>query len=352
LEQQKYSRFKAKDFALDHEFKSWINGTSPENDHLWERWLAVNPEKMPEIEKARELVNALHFRNYEAGDQLVETEWKKLQTAIESSADDQKPKIFSIQPSWFLRVAAACVLLISVFAVKQIWFSDFNVNKSALITRTAPKGERLLIKLIDGSTVRLNSGSSLTFPKIFPAGRRELSLVGEAFFEVAPDKNAPFIIHSGKVTTQVLGTTFGIEAYPESGDVRVAVVEGKVKVKSNSPMEKANQEVYLTKNKMATFHKKVGQLAVSEFDSKRQLAWKDGVLYFEKSDFQNVIKKLENWYGVKIQIDSDLALDPEWRFSGKFNNQSLDYILNVVRYPNQFSFEIKNDTVNIKYMEK
>ena len=349
MEHQKYSRFKARDFALDADFKFWILGNSPESDHLWERWLAANPDLIPEVNKARELITALNFRDYGTTDESVDLEWKRLQNAIDfSSAEAEVSQPFFVKTSWVWTIAAACVLFISVFAVRQIWFSGLNSNEAKIISRTASKGERLLIKLIDGSTVRLNSGSTLTFPKVFPAGKRELSLIGEAFFEVAPDKNAPFIIHTGSITTQVLGTTFGIEAYPETGDIRVAVVEGKVKVNSNSRLEKKSQEVFLTKNKMATFDKSAKHLAVSEFDSKTQLAWKDGVLYFEKSDFRNVIKKLENWYGVKIQIDRDLALDPEWRFSGKFNNQSLDYILNVVRYPNQFSFEIKNDTVNIK----
>ena len=349
MEQHRYRHFKAKDFVLDADFRSWLSGTLPEMNPLWDAWLNENPEMSAEVEKARDMVSALRFKNYELDDSYVNLEWGKLKDVIECS-ESQSPEIetVSFKISWLWRTAAACVLFFSVFAIKQIWFSKSEINKSEFVTRTATKGERLTIKLIDGTTVRLNSGSTLSFPKVFPAGKRELKLIGEAFFEVAPDKNAPFIIHTGDVTTQVLGTTFGIEAYPESGEVRVAVVEGKVKVNSKPKATKASNEVFLVKDEMATFDKSAQKINVSEFDSKRQLAWKDGVLYFEKSDFEHVIKKLENWYGVKIQISGSVKLDSEWRFSGKFNHQSLDYILNVVRYPNQFSFEINNGIVNIK----
>ena len=349
MEQQRYRHFKAKDFVLDTDFRLWLSGMSPEANPLWDAWLSGNPEMSVEVEKARDMVRALNFKNYVLEDTYVDSEWEKLKDAIESSeSQSSEIKATSFKMSWLWRVAAACVLFFSVFAIRQVWFSKLSLNKPELVTRTATMGERLTIKLIDGTTVRLNSGSTLSFPKVFPVGKRELTLIGEAFFEVAPDKNAPFIIHTGDVTTQVLGTTFGIEAYPESGEVRVAVVEGKVKVNSKPVATNSDNEVFLVKNEMATFDKIEQKLDVSEFDSKRQLAWKDGVLYFEKADFENVIKKLENWYGVKIQISESVKLDSEWRFSGKFNQQSLDYILNVVRYPNQFSFEINNGIVNIK----
>jgi transmembrane sensor len=349
LEKQRYHHFKAKDFVLDKDFRSWLSGTAPGNDLIWESWLAEDAEMAAEVEKAKMLFHALNFNRYDIEDEAVHEDWERLKSSITDNTAEHLPNRSVGKISWLWRVAAACVLLVSVFAVKQIWFSNTDLNKTELVTRTAPKGERLTIKLIDGTSVRLNSGSALTFPKIFPGGKRELTLVGEAYFEVAPDKNAPFIIHTGEVTTQVLGTTFGIEAYPETGDVRVAVVEGKVKVKSeSSSVNDKKVEVFLIKNEMATFDKAAKKLAVSEFDSKKQLAWKDGVLYFDKTNFDSVIKKLENWYGVKIQVGENVKLDPEWRFSGKFDNQSLDYILNVVRYPNQFSFEINKNFVTIK----
>lgn len=346
MERQRYHQFKAKDFVLDQDFRSWLSGTAPDNDLIWERWLAEDEEMAREVEKAKMLFHALSFNKYRIEDEAVHGDWERLKSAIIKDPSEHLQTKFSDRISWLWRVAAACVLLVSIFAVKQFWFLKTDPDKKELITRTAPKGERLTIKLIDGTSVRLNSGSTLTFPKMFPGGKRELTLVGEAYFEVAPDKDAPFIIHTGEVTTQVLGTTFGIEAYPETDDVRVAVVEGKVKVKSESVRDK--QEVFLIKNEMATFDKTAKRLAVSEFDSNKQLAWKDGVLYFDKTDFYGVIKKLENWYGVKIQVSESVKPDREWRFSGKFDNQSLDYILNVVRYPNQFSFEINKDFVIIK----
>jgi transmembrane sensor len=348
LEKQRYHHFKANDFVLDQDFRSWLSGTAPGNDLIWERWAAEDTTMGKEIEKAKMLFYALNFKQHDVGNEAVNADWEKLKSSITNHSDVYSPLPLRSRVGWLWRVAAACALLISFFAGYQFWVSLIDSNRTELITRTAPKGGRLTIKLLDGTSVRLNSGSTLTFPKIFPGDKRELSLQGEAYFEVTPDKNAPFIIHTGEVTTQVLGTVFGIEAYPETGDVRVAVVEGKVQVKSESASVHNKKEVFLIKNEMATFNKAAHNLAVSAFDRKKQLAWKDGVLYFDKIDFGGVIKKLENWYGVKIQVSERVKMDPEWRFSGKFDNQSLDYILNVIRYPNQFLFEINKDFVTIK----
>ena len=110
---------------------------------------------------------------------------------------------------------------------------------------------------------------------------------------------------------------------------------------------KESNSVFLTKSEMATFQKNEGELIVSAYDEKEQIGWKDGILYFEKSDFTTTVKKLERWYGVTIQISEARKIDPSWRFSGKFKDKPLDYILGVMSYPNQFSYKINKDIVNL-----
>lgn len=210
-------------------------------------------------------------------------------------------------------------------------------------------GQQKTIVLTDGTKVKLNSGSTLTYPKTFASDRREVTLKGEAFFSVTKNPDAPFIIHSGDVTTKVLGTEFNVSAYPESGEVQVAVVSGKVKVNANVKEGAEKNSVCLNPSEMVTFEKKERELSVTSFDIRDQIGWKDGILYFEKSDFTSAIRKLERWYGIKIQLpaDSGKLTETDWRFSGKFKDKDLAYILNVMSYPNRFSYTIENKKVNL-----
>jgi ferric-dicitrate binding protein FerR (iron transport regulator) len=194
--------------------------------------------------------------------------------------------------------------------------------------------------------VKLNAGSILSYPKVFEDTLREISLTGEAFFDVVRNEKSPFIIHTGNITTRVLGTSFNIRAYPENKEIQVAVVEGKVKVRTESGS--GENGVCLIKSEMVTVQKEHGKLIVSDYDEKEQIGWKDGILYFEKSDFLSTVRRLERWYGVRINIGEGRKMDPSWRFSGRFKDKPLNYILDVMSYPHQFSYKINNNTVNLQ----
>ena len=99
---------------------------------------------------------------------------------------------------------------------------------------------------------------------------------------------------------------------------------------------------------MVTVQTAQGELVVSDFDEKEQIGWKDGILYFEKADFSSAVERLERWYGVRIKISEKRKMDPSWRFSGKFKDKSLDYILEVMSYPHHFTYKIKDNNVTLQ----
>ena len=136
--------------------------------------------------------------------------------------------------------------------------------------------------------------------------------------------------------------------YPDSELVKVAVVEGKVAVQAtqagNTP---GRQGVYLTKDEMAIVEKSNRKLSVSGYDKNVVMGWQNGILYFEKANFVQIMSQLERWYGVEISVEEDVAVDVAWRFSGKFENKPIDYILDVCRYPNLFAYQILDNKVLI-----
>lgn len=351
MEAHKYDRFGYKDFVLDDDFRAWLNGTDPENDHLWEKWLLANPSRRPEIEKARKIVYALHFEGKPAPTYDIEQQWKRLESSI--APDAQKTAVDKPRRIAFRRVfrllAAACVLVGGFFlANRYLTYHSSPASAFVPVEHKSANGQQRKLVLPDGTRVTLNAGSSISYPEEFEENIRKVSLTGEAFFDVTRNEKAPFVIITGEVVTKVLGTSFNIRAYPENKAVQVAVVEGKVKVNAKIGSEDQNACVFLSKSEMATFQKEAGELIVSIYDEKEQIGWKDGMLYFQKSDFRSTILKLERWYGVKFEVAPGVRMDANWRFSGKFQDKPLDYILGVMSYPNRFSYKVNNRIVNLQ----
>lgn len=356
MEKQRYTHFSASDFLLDADFLAWVQGQAPESDHIWQQWLTEDPTMKAEVEKAKQLYAALSFKEKKISSNQVDAEWEKIKLVMEDRQADWYPDETTVQtkvlPVW-LRVAVAAVLLLGVVWAGKGFMTQSDSGATAMMQREVANGQQLTIKLTEGTVIKLNAGSTLSYPEKFHSEKREVYLTGEAYFEVAPDPKSPFIIHTGDVQIRVIGTKFSVKAYPEGDEVKVAVVEGKVGVNTSVPASDQSgtvdqaEEVFLTPNEMATFGKDNKEINVTSFDQAEQLGWKDGILYFEKANFTEVVRKLERWYGVKIRIQSGKKVDPEWRFSGKFENKSIDYILDVCSYPDRFTYEITDREVII-----
>lgn len=351
--ENKYLSFKAADFLLDADFLEWMTSGNPLLTESWESWLLANPHKRKEVEKARRLFDVLKFRKEHVDDVTIDKEWEKLSESIGGQvwllqADDAVPnwnRRSFLYRWWRPGLAAAVFVLMVMAGVVYFYMIKPQESLAGLVEHTAPRGERVSVMLEDGTKVLLNAGSRIIYPKRFKPGRRELTLFGEAFFEVAPDPGSPFTVTTGSVTTEVLGTSFGITAYPDHR-VDVAVVTGKVKVYDNEADDSFN-EIYLSPSQMASYEDSSGIFRIRDFERHKQLAWISGVLYFDKADFRQVRTKLENWYGVTLVVDPGLRFDDNLLLTGKYQNKPLEYILDAYRYPDRFRYQVKNDTVTI-----
>lgn len=166
-------------------------------------------------------------------------------------------------------------------------------------------GERKMVKLDDGSVVWLNAASRLTYPGRFTGDVREVTLEGEAFFDVARKEDQPFVIKSGALKTTVLGTSFNIRAYREDKTMSVAVVTGKVRVSSQEA------ELHLEPNQQAVFDKKQHKLDKrEEMFMSEMVSWKEGMLRFRNTTFPEVAAVLKRTRGMEISYDSRLENCP------------------------------------------
>lgn len=350
MEKNKYSQFKSSDFILDEDFQIWVNDNDPEQNRFWNDWLQKNPDKQTETKKAREILLAMNFKDHNLSDNMLDEAWKK-QKAFEiepqlENSENNKNRQLKISKS-FIKVAATVALLIVSYFGARVLIPYGEDKKVAIITKTVAKGQKLILALADGTRIKLNAGSTISYPESFSANERKIELSGEAFFKVASNPDAPFTVVTGNVETRVLGTSFNVKAYPEKKLVYVAVVEGKVKVSALDPDKNVKADVELTPNQLATVPKNEGEILVSAFDQELLLAWRHGNLFFEQSNFEDIINDLERWYGVSIELGEKTKINPEWRFSGHFENKSLEYVLNVFSYPERFSFKIDGNKILI-----
>ena len=331
---------------LDADFLEWMTSGDSVLAADWESWLQTNPHKRGEVERAVRLFQLLKFRQTELSLEVIDEEWEKLEEFLDKTPEFSTHRSFDyeeyLSPVWRRAGFAAAVLALMIIG-GVAYFKMPQSSHTQWVEYTAPRGRKVSLKLEDGSRILLNAGSKITYPRKFKPGKRELSLNGEAFFEVVRDTTSPFFVTAGSVTTQVLGTSFGITAYPNQ-QVGVAVVTGKVKVFEN---ETPHEQIYLSPSQMATFEDSSRVFKIRNFDQNKLLAWVSGVLYFDKADFGQVKTKLENWYGVTLKIEPGLTFDENLLLTGKYQNKSIEYVLDAYRYPERFRYRIKNDTVTI-----
>ncbi len=202
-------------------------------------------------------------------------------------------------------IAAAWIgVLICAAIIAYIYYPARTAIGQELSAATAP-GERKMVRLDDGSVVWLNAASRLTYPGRFTGDVREVSLEGEAFFDIARNENQPFVIKSGALKTTVLGTSFNIRAYREDKTMSVAVVTGKVRVSS------PETELHLEPNQQAVFDKKEHKLDKrQEMFLSEMISWKEGMLRFRNTTFPEVAAVLKRTRGAEIRYDRRLENCP------------------------------------------
>ncbi len=239
---------------------------------------------------------------------------------------------------------AASVLLAFIAWLWTAGESSTPAPMVELIERENPAGQRSKILLPDSSVVYLGPASCLSYPETFDSNRRELSLEGEAFFEVRRDAKRPFIVRSGKVETRVLGTSFKIDSRDRR--VAVAVATGKVRV-SSVEGAKTNTLAELLPGAKLSYNELAGIMEKSETDTYELTAWKEGKLLFNNTALKDITGRLQNWYGAKILLqDEELS---SYRLTLSVNgSQPLSHIMEIISSTANIKYIIEGQTVTLK----
>lgn len=230
----------------------------------------------------------------------------------------------------WLRIAASIAILVSVgigYYFNSLNTDAIETSTIAYVIKETTWGQKLDVRLPDGSIVKLNSGSKLKFPEKFMDSIRAITLVGEAYFDVVENKNKPFVITTNEITTTVLGTTFNVEAYSDETDIKVTLETGKVSINSTT------ENALLVPSEQAIFNKDKNTIKTQKVDVQKYLDWKNGVLRFEGATLGEAVKKLEKWYNVTMEFENENLAECE--FTGAFKNEELTTVLKSLIFVKQ-----------------
>jgi ferric-dicitrate binding protein FerR (iron transport regulator) len=285
-------------------------------------------------------------------EELNVEEKEELKNDMKSTIWDQileeeqaSPKIRFIKRG-FVKLTAAAVVFIIFFASLFIFFNRPSNNSKPTILALHQKENRVIF-LPDGSTVILSSGSKLNYPSSFDGlEKREVFLDGQAFFDIKHNASRPFIVYTGKLKTEVLGTAFDLKAIPREADITVTVTRGKVKV-----MDQNKMLGILTPNQQIIYSKKKVNVVTKMVNSDSLLNWKEQDLRCDDLTIAEAAELLEERYRVKIVI-SDQSITSQ-RFTTTFaKNDSFEQVLQSICVFNGLSYKYNKENAVVVISHK
>lgn len=211
-------------------------------------------------------------------------------------------------------------------------------------TLSNPRGSRVVdITLSDGSRVWLNAGSSVSYPVAFTGNERQVSVNGEAYFDVTHDASKPFIVSKGLTQVRVLGTEFNINAYDDEPEIRVTLIKGSVNVQAG---EQSKKQQVLKPGQQSRLNKE-GDLALTvNPDIEETIAWKNDKFIFTGNDISSVMRQLEKWYDVEVEYQGSKTSE---EFVGVVPRRAnVSEILTMLESTHAVSFEVTGKKIIVK----
>lgn len=377
---EKYRDYSAIDFLDDESFLRWLSNPTQEENDYWNGFLKKHPSKKAEIKEATLVFNLFSSKE----NKLTLNEQYDLWKRIQNESKTPKQEVFQR----FLKYAAILVLVFFSGATsyyfyqhsakrnhfqlveaipakgeamiiladgskvpldKQMSEISYSKNGEQLIVNSdtikqnsssqsesinkvvISYGKKSMIVLSDGTKVWLNAGSQLIYPAVFSGKNRQVTLIGEAFFDVTTNPQNPFIVRASDVSVEVLGTRFDVSAYPDDKIVQTVLEEGKVNLKYlGKGILNREFVVEMQPNQMVEFDKTSGEASSKLVDVAKYTSWKDGMLEFEKVDLIRALKQVERFYDVNIFL-SDQTIG-FYKLSGKLDlKDEPEKVLNVIK---------------------
>lgn len=288
--------------CTDKEFKEledWLkNKSSTYVGKYWsfEHWKMFEPDLKKEDEKKYSaLLDKIHHK--------INLEHRK--------KSDSKVINFSKVAKWLSRASAILFIPLLGVVLYLLSYNNFQTEKFTDLTVDsleviAPIGSRTVVQLSDGTEVNLNYGSKIKYPQNFTGNTRNISLVGEAYFDVAHNPGKPFIVKTGKLNITALGTEFNVQSYPGDNIISATLIEGKVVIDKILSNEKSDRVGAMEPGQHVKYNKESEKITYSKGNIDKYIAWKNGKMVFDNEPITEVARELSRKFNVDIEVTEDI----------------------------------------------
>ncbi|MBA2500521.1 MAG: FecR family protein [Chitinophagaceae bacterium] len=316
----------------------------------------------PELQQQYESICMLWQTSRKKWDNSADHEDDILNRLLPLSADEhllafeQQVSKNKIRKRTFWLIAACTAGIIFFILHTQNFFKPLPIPLVKVIE--SPNGSRVKTQLPDGSVVFLNAGSVLNYNYLSDT-MREVTITGEGYFDIIRDEKRPFVVHADNIDIQVIGTRFTVRSYPDDEVVETTLIHGEVELKKvgyHAPIRmKPNQKISVSKLPLLEKNQNSGSIKsaltvfekdylISTIDSAltksnlSEVAWIYNRLIFRGDKFDQLARKMERWFDVKIVFTDDHV--KSLSFNGSFENETIDQALTALQIAEPFKFKI------------
>jgi ferric-dicitrate binding protein FerR (iron transport regulator) len=363
-----YSEFGIEDFLSDISFQEYCLGNNEQAVAFWTEWLKNNPEKEGVIHTAKQLYYTLNGnitnQNFRADYEIFQKafEEQKFNHTLFSIQTEQE--VIPLKRSKFKLVMSLTGIAASLLIV--FYFYLFNAKKSndpvvnSELSYSSALGKKKSVILADGTKIILNSGSKLTVIKDYNQSKRDVTLEGEAYFDVVHNSQKPFIVHTAKISIKDIGTIFNVKAYATDKTTEASLIKGAVEITLNN---KAKSKIVLTPNdKLVLLNSKDLNIADNQKAVKMpfivrnitkntygnsvvETDWTQNKLSFNDQPFDEIAIQMERWYGVKINIINPAVKTTH--FTATFDHEDITQVLEALKLSGNFNYRKEDNVISI-----
>jgi ferric-dicitrate binding protein FerR (iron transport regulator) len=266
----------------------------------------------------------------------VETIWEE----IEKRGEDTSPFRQTIS---IIRKYAAILLLPLLVYTSWVTYQYFFTPEE-YFTLATNKGEQTNVILPDGSSAWLNVDTRITYNTSYGKKDREITVSGEAFFDVKKNATKPFIVHVQNMEVKALGTAFNVRGYEDEVTVQTSLFEGKVDIAINNSEGHLKRQI-LTPGQSLVFSKETDNANMKKFNQETVGAWKDKQLIFENTPFDEVIRNTERWFNVDITYGPASQFDDDYLTLRLKKGESLERLLEIIDETIGINYKTENDKI-------
>jgi ferric-dicitrate binding protein FerR (iron transport regulator) len=353
-----YSEFSTDDFIKDDHFQRWVLSPDESTIGFWDNFIRLHPHKQAEVQEARQFLLLFHLRENDVFQSRISSLKKRIDAEIdqtESHSIEHAPlaEILHLPRKGYAGMSgfrkywyAAAAVVTLVLVTTALYFLNPTVNgflSFSLQNEVTARGHRTFVTLEDGTKIWLNADSRLTYPKSFSGeATREIQLEGEAYFDVAENKQKPFIVHTSDIRIKVLGTSFNVKSYGKDRTIETTLIKGKVTIESSTDSKKLT----LLPNQQAVFEKESKKLFLEHKDKAIDYtSWRDGQLVFDDRPLADIVNELERWFNVTIEVEDRTSLN--CHFSASVNNKTLEEVMELFKDAEAIDYRIDGAKVFI-----